>query len=321
MPYITRNYSQNVVHLTDVRISNWKVMALVNVDAENRKLSVAQSDYISYYNTCQRLSYIVAKTVNDSSEKGDDEDSIIDRLKGIVPNPNDLSNRVASIGVCTLTVFYNVEGDDNPEAYMIIHHRGNKVAEAMNTRSLVPAGGLQINNAKTHKNYETTIDETSIVNNTVREFEEEVMGRPEVIEPAEYDYVENSHLCESFMKIYYCTMGYDPLSLKVEMITFLAIDCHNTDFERYVYEMKPSLLLEDEKDKTDGFINRSGLKKIVTQGIADEGRITIDRFSDEMVCRYENDVGAMPVMRECMRYVHKYRSKISEIVNGQFPGI
>ncbi len=345
MPNADRTYSYNVVRHCGLTISSWGVMALSGASVLEGVISVKiyPSDYAHYFDTCQYHAFEVARVIstedpasvetledfrkNMGSESGKDKDEGEEKEKSIIAsvnkkideisyNPSDYEARVAAIGVCALTVFYNVSsGEDGGDlsAFMCIHHRGSSVAEAKNVVSLVPAGGLQLT---------AGIEDVDIfANNTVREFEEEIMGRTEMVEPSGYNYLVDSPLCKDFMRVYFCTMGLDPLTLKSEVITMILIDCMDPSFKRYVREMKSSI--RTNTDEKIGFderkpVTEGDLMKLVSEDVSDEGGVTLEHFTQVNVRRFKNDKRAMPVFRECMRFMDLHQVAVSELVDGQF---
>lgn len=342
MPNVYQTYSSNVVRHCGLKIFNWGSIALKDVHMKGDQIVVEyyRSEYARYFDTCQYSAYRISRKVSKnvdvtyevtSSERDDNpyEDEMqgvaneirseilkIDTLRGGASPKEDgetgrsavadgeepglfdeygCDNRVAAIGVCALTVFYNVlasEDSKEPSAYICIHHRGENVAEARNIVSLVPAGGLQL-----------TADVDAVepfANNTIREFEEEVMGRPEMVEPESYNYLEDSEECDKFMKVFFCTMGLDPLTLKPEVVTLLLVDCGKDAFKEYVQDMKPHIQLREK-------VTRKDLMSIVSNEDKNkEGDITLDRLTEKVLKKYENDKRAMPVFRQCMKYVRDH---------------
>lgn len=353
MPNVNQTYSSNVVRHCGLKIYNWGCIALKDVHVKNDQIVVEyyRSEYARYFDTCQYSAYRISRKISENvdvtdevtSSKRDDNSYEremlgvandirskilkIESLEGEISSKKDdgvngyeiaetgktecfekygCDNRVSAIGVCALTVFYNVSTDDESEessAYICIHHRGENVAEARNIVSLVPAGGLQLT---------ADLDDVDpFANNTIREFEEEIMGRPEMVEPESYNYLEDSEECNEFMKVFFCTMGLDPLTLKPEVMTLLLVNCGNEAFKKYIHNMKPHLQLGSK-------VTRKDLMEIVSNKDKDkEGDITLDRLTENVLKRYENDKRAMPVFRQCMKYVRNHIDAVKEEFEGR----
>lgn len=292
-----RLYSYNCRRYIGKKVFDGTLYHVISVSNSNGKISlkVGVSSYYSAYNSCEVLTYMAVyhqnrelegrwKLKEDWRSKRATRDLCIDIF--------DLKNRCVGIGVCTLTVFTNVNSVEGNN-YFLIHHRSDKVSEAMNTVSLVPAGSFQPNyDQKSVLEGNEPIDRNDdLYLNILREFEEEVLGRKE----AEFADDFNADRIEG-IDTYYLTMGLDPLTTKMEMATMLTIDCKEPAVIRYI----GGLVSEIDTDKLS--LSKDDIMAILEHA-SSEGRITMEPFTERIVTRYESYSEAMPIFRECMRYV------------------
>lgn len=329
LPNPFKLYSYNSRRYAEKKVFNGKLLRITRVERKRDGIDIhiGLSDYYSYYNTCEMLSFLSVSRQNHILEgrwwRWEKNDKSLDRTtKKLLIDPFDFNGRCVGIGVCTLTVLYNV--NYGREKYFLIHHRSNTVSEAMNTISLVPAGALQANNGGNDIGKDLRL-------NIVREFEEEVLGHEEVEFTDKYDSPvgwipetrnidadtrdeKNNRMSEEAYKkihgidIHYLTMGMDPLTTKMEMITMLTIDCSSTDVFDYLHRMVPNY---------QGPLRCESIDGILSSRASSEGRITRETFDLPTVTRYSNYSEGMPVFRECMRYVTKHWSDVTKLIENR----
>ena len=274
-------YSDNLIRNASKYIFDGKNYNVTSVrkDRDGMTISVNCSGYLDYVNTCEYRAYRTARC----SLRGDEFD------KDLFWKLDDYSNRSVGIGVNAMTVFTNVGGEHGKNLFLV-HRRSDTVLEAPHMLSLVPAGSLQ----PTWKEYETlqegkNVEKGDYIRKTIiREFEEEILNRAEVEFPYDYALSKESEKIDT----YYLTMGFDPLTTKIEMVVLLVIDCTDTDEEFRKYLGIGGKGPMDEGD----------LKKLI-EICSSEGEVLLKNLNIETVTRYENNMKAMPVFRECMRCI------------------
>ena len=97
----------------------------------------------------------------------------------------------------------------------------------------------------------------------------------------------------------FVTMGLDPLTTKMEMVTVLTMDCHDREVIEYIGGLVPGVDLDAP------YLTARDLDGVLAHA-SSEGRITMEPFTKTMVTRYESYSEAMPLFRECMRLVNKH---------------
>ena len=306
LPNPSRLYSYNSRRYLNKKVFDGELYHALKVGGKDGKivLKVGLSSYYSYYNTCEVLAFMAVCRQNRMleggwgtlSSKGSMDKMITSATDRTVIDAFDLGNRCVGIGVCTLTLLLNVDGVPRNN-FFLVHHRSDRVAEAMNTVSLVPAGSLQPNYI--HDDLLSgsggPVDRSrDLYLNILRAFEEEVLGRKE----AEF---ADSFTAEATrgIRAYYITMGLDPLTTKMEMVTLLTMDCHDGEVIEYIGGLVPDV------DPDAPYLTTRDLDRILSHA-SSEGRITMEPFSRTMVTRYESYSEAMPLFRECMRLVNKH---------------
>lgn len=302
LPNPMRLYSYNIRRYMGKKVFNGGIyhVTAVEADGESVTINVGLSNYYSYYNSCEMLAFLSVCHQNRVLEgrwfqnylMGDRLDRMTSKL---LIDIGRFDNRCVGIGVCTLTVVYGLEDADG--MYFLVHHRAGGVSEAMNTISLVPAGSLQPNNGTD----DIGTARMDIWYNIMREFEEEVLGRRE------------SESTDRFaegpingMKGYYLTMGLDPLTTKMEMVTMLTLDCSSVDVRDYIRGLVPEV--------ADSPLDSVMFRDILRRHASAEGAITMEPLTRNMVDRFERYDEAMPVFRECMRYVCHNFDEIERMV-------
>ena len=302
LPNPFRLYSYNTRRYKGKKVFNGELYHIIGVEANGRSITihVGLSNYYSYYNSCEILTFISVCRQNRVLEgRWSPRDSMKLRMDGetskLLIDIGNFDNRCVGIGVCTLTVLYGLA--DQSGMFFLVHHRSDKVSEAMNTMSLVPAGTLQPNNGTE----DVEIARLDVYFNIMREFEEEVLGRKE----AEFMDRFTDEPVDG-MREYYLTMGFDPLTTKMEMITMLTIDCSSPDVIGLIGRLVPEV--------ADHPLDRTTIADILKRHASSEGSITIEPFTRTNIERFENYCEAMPLFRECMRYVGRNFDTIEMII-------
>ena len=165
----------------------------------------------------------------------------------------------------------------------------------MNSISVVPAGSLQPDmNALKSESSTDQIKET-----VCREFIEEILGKDEV-EMVERYQKEDIDAC---LDTYFCTMGFDPLTTKMEMGIITLVRCDD-DFRKSVSRLLPDMTFDGPSGLTKG-----DLEKLISHH-SNEGMIELVEYSVDNVRRHENNKKAMPIFRQCMKYAKEHREEI-----------
>ncbi len=274
LPYKRKTFAKNVQLLEGKNVVPYPTFALRKI--EGNTITVGLGDYDDFYNSCQYLSYEVARNV---FADGDRKRVIDLRGKGTssLPvrknmEPFRLDNRFAAIGVCTFTVLKNVYRYN--DAYFLIHVRGNNVAEGPDSYHVVPAGSYQ----------PTMIEDengTSLINlhpldTVIKEFSEEVLKKD-----GNNDLVSEEWLKEIHSKlkadVYYLGTVLEPVNLKAEMLALMVVDVRGSE--------------------------RNGLKIL---GIAEkfdrevEGRIRMFPLERKYLDQFKDNVRSIPACREAI---------------------
>ncbi len=300
LPETTQTYSTNVRrHLKKVMF-NGELYAIsriapvedVSTGTIHPRFTLYRSDYFSYFNTCEYISHFNSQRIDE----------------GYSPRPVDLGdygNRIVAAGICTLTIIRNLkDGSGTAGDYFLVHHRSEELAEASSTISMIPAGSftpLVISMPK------GTEEGAFIVANVRREFEEELFGHSEVEYPDKY----RPYDFKGCDRHYFLTMGFDPLSTKIEMITLMTLDASNDDFWSLIdaecRRMGRSLPEEDR--------NLDGLNRFLNESKSSEGKsIQIVKYTKDNLSRFSDNMKAMPVFREAMAVMKEYHGRYEELV-------
>ena len=300
LPNMMSTYAYNAARYARKRIINKELYRIEVVESEGGRpcIRLGTSDYYSYYNTCEFQAFTSVASLNKEMEMrrrlGDGRlHRVADRS---VIDIWDFENRCVAIGVCTLTVFYNVGRRGGPQLFLV-HHRSDAVAEAAKAISMVPAGTL----ARNGPSEEGEGRPVSIGVNVLREFEEEVLGRDEVEFADEF-----TDPIPEGMSMLYLTMGFDPLTTKIEMVTLLSVDCCEPKVRQFISELVPGFPSEG------GPIEDEEIRGLTKNRASSEGGIAVEPFDEKTLRRYERCSEGMPVFRECMRMVAENMDVIRE---------
>lgn len=126
-------------------------------------LTVWRGTYFDFYNQGELRAYQMAYAQCILGEKVDAGHLPAAFTQG---DPMDLSQRFAGVGVSTLTVLHGADGAPR----LLLHRRGNKVAEGRGRIHCVPAGSFAPGTAE---------DDSTLCHTVLREWCEEVLGLPE----------------------------------------------------------------------------------------------------------------------------------------------
>ena len=305
LPNPSRPFSYNIRRYIGKEVFNGQLYHILDVrndQGSTINIRMGLSNYYSFFNSCEALSFLSVCGQNRVLERKMNRNSQYEsRLKAETSrmriDAGRFDNRCVSIGVCTLTVLYGLADDER--MFFLVHKRSDRVAEAMNTISLVPAGTLQPNNINRP---EPEISARSDIRYTImREFEEEILGRKEV------ESVDEFHdEPVPGMAGYYLTMGLDPLTTKMEMVTMLAIDCSSLQVQSFLRRFIP--------DVGEGCIDSATMRRILDNYASNEGSVSMEPFDVQTVTRFERYSEAMPVFRECMRFVRNNFEEIEQAI-------
>ena len=130
---------------------------------------------------------------------------------------------------------------------------------------------------------------------------EEVLGRDEVEFADEF-----TDPIPEGMSMLYLTMGFDPLTTKIEMATLLSVDCCEPKVRQFISELVPGFPSEG------GPIEDEEIRGLTKNRASSEGGIAVEPFDEKTLRRYERCSEGMPVFRECMRMVAENMDVIRE---------
>lgn len=233
-------FSKRLVDELNIQIDDRVTFRLMSINPNPNSLTLrfALGKYSDYLNSCEILTWELALAMRQqfASLQGTMEVKIGQHLE-IEPqlkfrqaiDPFDLSNRSAAAGINTLTI---LAGASSAEHRFLLHRRRSDLAEAAGTVHVVPSGMFQPMNQSNA--FSTT--EFSIRRNILREFGEEMLDKEALIlelgsvrpnqpfdEDPDLDALRT--LFEtSGAGIWFLGVGYDPVSLKPEILTLLVID-------------------------------------------------------------------------------------------------
>lgn len=302
LPNPFRPYSYNARRYKDKKVFNGEIYHIIDIEADGRSITihVGLSNYYSYYNSCEILTFLSVCRQNRVLEgRWSSRDSMelrMDRATSkLLIDIGKFDNRCVGIGVCTLTILYGLS--DCPGMFFLVHHRSDKVSEAMNVMSLVPAGALQPNNGTE----DVEMARMDIRFNIMREFEEEVLGRKEA---GSMDRFTDEPV--DGMREYFLTMGLDPLTTKMELVTMLTIDCSSPDVMGFISMLVPEIANHP--------LDSTTIANMLKEHASSEGSITMEPFTRTNIERFESYREAMPLFRECMRYVGRNFETIEKMI-------
>jgi hypothetical protein len=240
------------------------------------ELTFSLCSYFNYINSCEYLLFDFTHQI------------LVNHKPNRQLDPFDFSNRYMVPGINTLLVFL-----DEGESWMYLHKRSKtNVAEAINTKHVVPAGTFQ----PIHEDDSFHNQDFCFYTNIMREFGEELYSDKEIIHPAgsrEDIFQRRSirpyhHLLQRRLgKVYYLGFGLDCLTLKPEIISLMVYN--KNDFESFFggLNFKPN----------------------------NEGKPFAVPFTKEVLREYYMDREMQPVAAGCMFYAYKFYDQIIKCLN------
>lgn len=212
-----------------IRLCNNVLYRLLSVAREGAayRFTFDRDYYFGFINSCEVLGYSFCNELCKLLKHG--RKDLRNRLSETVysADPFVLSNRNASIGICTMLIA--LEGN---HSLFYIHERGHgkataQTAEAQNTTHVVPAGTFQPRNELFFR------PELSFYTNILREFSEELLGAEEFNETTQHeghlldnDYIKriDQVIMSGRGRVYYLGMGLDCINTKPEVYSALVLD-------------------------------------------------------------------------------------------------
>ena len=251
------------------------------------KLTVFESTYFEYQNTCEVLSYELVRTLRRKAEQSALE---LPQLKQRWEKRDifDFTNRNVAIGINTITIFQNYKPGDaesNGSVFLLHNRSKGNVAEAMGTTSVVPAGTYQSVVLKASKREKDKVPDRfeydkRLSNTVTREYCEEILGKTEY-----QDYDSIVALNDDFKKahegkynLYFLGLGLDALSTKCEIMTCMVIDLENVGIDDDIHPAK--------------YKNNY------------EGEISVLDFNKKNLKYFINESKTMPVARDIFKIIH-----------------
>lgn len=237
--------------------------------------------YYNYIDTCELVGFELCREILRSAEG--DHKFFAEFIKGETSlalrsqiDPFDFNNRSAVVGINTVLILIN----QNRSSFYV-HRRSNvKLAEAINTIHVVPAGTFQPRHIGLRK------EDFSFYCNIMREFGEELLGHDEFIRMVQDDsnifdvnVLKQYDLLvkRSLGRAYYLGMGLDCLTAKPEILTALVFD----------------------KEAVDVFLRGCKFKDNF------EGEHAAAEFSEEALGMYIKDNKMLPAGAACLYLVKK----------------
>ncbi|WP_253831839.1 hypothetical protein [Actinokineospora globicatena] len=233
------SYSDAVVRIAGMsHFTNDVVYRLVRVEATGRALALRfrEARYFDYLDTGEVLAY------------KDLEAGGTSKYRGSLGNPFTLRNRVASLGVLTLTI---VKAGSGP--VFLMHKRSPKVVLASDFFHVVPAGEFSPSDVSV-----TAIrSDLDLWRNICREYAEELLGSEDAQgrggRKLDYANVEpykslTTHRDQGRLSISVLGLGLDPLSLKPELLTVAVFDeeAFNAVFRDRITGNYEGVVVQDE---------------------------------------------------------------------------
>lgn len=223
---------------------------LMQIDTGHSGLSLkfARSKYFSFIDTCEALAFEAATFAFNRETKINKSYSMT--LRQSLGGVYDLSNRNAVLGINSGTLLL----DRGTGRCSLIGHRRRRVAEAVNTIHVVPAGTFQPLASDRFGGWEDAAWERdfSILDNIVREFMEEVLGMGRKIRfaarigdwrtmdeevSAAYNLImtaiKDKNGSKADCRVWFFGVGFDPVNWKPEMLTAIVMD------REFFYALRP----------------------------------------------------------------------------------
>lgn len=244
-------------------------------------LQVKYGYYFDFINTCGYLEYEMAKNCMHRKNFHGRKNFLPERRK-ISADLCNFENRFAGIGINTLTILKNIQ-DDNTQTshttYILMHARSQEVAEGTGAIHVVPAGSYQPQEVaydETRSLKEFEVYNSDLTKTVQREFEEEILGRPEFCELYNANLLKNSDIKK--WSVYYLGIGIEPFNTKIEILTALIIDYTNdtkTTLKTFTTDMKKEY----------------------------EGDVTVHQLTEDIILQFENNPRSTPACQQIMKMI------------------
>ena len=214
----------------------YRLMGTEKTEENDYVLKFGLDTYFNYVNTCELLAYEFCKEimrrVKDVRELSADfiKNKAKLRLRSQARDPFDFTNRSAAAGINTMLIVM----DNKKPSTFYLHHRSDRVAECMNTISVVPAGTFQPRAERDSFHSQ----DFNLYTNLMREFAEELLGKEELNSTSkmftdifEIDLLKkiNFFIKQGIVRAYYLGMGLDCLTTKPEIFTALIFERETID--------------------------------------------------------------------------------------------
>ncbi|ROP41320.1 hypothetical protein [Saccharothrix texasensis] len=208
-------YSDAIVRIAGMdHFTNGLIYRPVGVDVEEGSLFLRfrEARYFDYLDTSEVLAY------------KDVEAGGVSRYRNELADPFDLLNRVASLGVLTLTVVKDDRG-----VRFLMHKRSARVVLAADFFHVVPAGEFTPSDVS----LTAVRDDLDLWRNICREYAEELLGVADAqgdgghrIDYADAEPYRSLHRARESgrLSVHVLGLGLDPLSLKPELLTVAVFD-------------------------------------------------------------------------------------------------
>ena len=198
-----------------------KIYRPVQIDVDNGiRITCTEDNYFDYLDTGEALAFEAAVGVLSHARS-----PINGKFRRSLGDPFDLTRRIASLGVVTLTIRSGPAG-----AGFYLHHRnGDRVVAGSETVHVVPAGEF----TPSDLTYEAVTSDFNLERNIVREYAEEFLDVEEAYGQGgrwldyrhESPYREMTEAIDAgAMRISVLGIGLDPLNWKPELFTVCVID-------------------------------------------------------------------------------------------------
>ncbi len=215
-----QRYSEIVQQVGGLELFNGRIYRLTDADAGLKHMEFAVAKYYDYLDSSEVMAYESADRVA-NGRKG----ILSGSYRKALGDPFSLKNRVASLGINTLTI--RLDGGD-PTFFM--HERDpKKVAIDSGLMSVAPAGEF----TPSDRTLESVQSDFSLWRNIMREYAEEFLGHEEARGRGGrwIDYAKSSPYVElqrgiddGTIRCWVLGLGLDPLNWKPELMTVCVLD-------------------------------------------------------------------------------------------------
>ena len=194
----------------------------IYIDDYTIKITIKEGFYFDFINSCFPYGLELALSYKNKN-------------KLIIRNNNsiyDFSNRFSTIGIVTLLVLKNVRKDDKISNYILIHQRGNGVAESQGLINAVPGSTFQQTSDFRYKDLNERLGKEGIAYNITREIYEEIFNVREFSYKTSLNKIQSEpllHVVEN--NTYYIGSGINPINVYFEMLTITVLDFINPDIQ------------------------------------------------------------------------------------------